>query len=81
MLPTSRGFDHHYGFWSGSEDHYSHMTNGAFDWRDDMLVDRNSSGIYSTELLSKRSEKVVAMHNSSRGPLFMLVSHQVGVFK
>jgi arylsulfatase A-like enzyme len=24
-LPTSRGFDHHYGFWNGAQDYFSHI--------------------------------------------------------
>ena len=76
-LPLNRGFDHHYGFWAGSQDYYEHkhMMHRGYDFRDDMEVDQEARGLYSTTLFSKRAEKIISSHNQS-SPLFLYLAFQ-----
>ncbi len=34
--PTFRGFESFYGFYGGGEDYFTHGTEGAYDFRDDV---------------------------------------------
>ena len=74
-LPTSRGFDHHYGFWVGAEDYFDHTRSSGYDFRDDMEVDQSAKGEYSSILFGKRSEKIIANHNQSKH-LFLYLPFQ-----
>jgi len=79
-LPINRGFDHHYGFWVGSQDYYNHTrTVGShhtgYDFRDDMEVDETAKGVYSSILFSQRSDEIISNHDQSK-PLFLYLPFQ-----
>jgi len=73
--PTYRGFDSHYGFYTGCGDHYKHERLGILDLRDNTSPVRDKNGTYSANLFTQQAEKVIEEHNSSR-PLFLYLPFQ-----
>jgi arylsulfatase B len=54
--PLCRGFDRHGGFYNADEEYFSHHVGaGALDLRLDFAPDRNSTGVYSTDLFGQRA--------------------------
>ena len=47
-VPTRRGFDSSFGFWDGSENHYTHSVLEFLDFRDGEQPARNWTGTYAT---------------------------------
>ena len=69
-LPTRRGFDRQYGHYNGALDYFTHIRDGGHDWhRDDQP---NYDEGYSTNLIGKAAEKIIAGHDKTR-PLFLYV--------
>ena len=75
FLPTKRGFQHHYGFWNGAQDYYSHEVHHAYDFRQDSKVKKAAKGTYSTTLFQKKAIETIAGHNQS-SPLFLFLPFQ-----
>lgn len=67
-LPLARGFDHHYGFYSGLIDHYTHLYYGALDWHRNGRPLRERG--YATELMPREAVRVVERHDPAQ-PLFL----------
>ena len=69
-LPTSRGFDHQYGHYSGAIDYFTHERDGGFDWHRDDRVCRD--GGYSTHLIAREAERLLREQPADK-PFFLYV--------
>jgi len=74
-VPTKRGFDSSFGFWDGSESHYSHSVEAFLDFRDGTEPARNYGGTYAMYAYMERLEKIVKAHDPEQ-PLFMYMAFQ-----
>ena len=72
-LPTARGFDSFYGYWSGAEDYYTHSCHGGYDFAEDTRTCFEANGSYSTPLLAKRAVDII---DKSEAPLFLYLALQ-----
>lgn len=77
--PQSRGFDSHYGYWTGRQDYYDHTAQErniywGYDMREDLNVSWDSFGKYSTDLFTDRAVNIIDQHDNSR-PLFLYLAH------
>jgi arylsulfatase A-like enzyme len=74
-LPVNRGFDSHFGFLGGGEDHYQNKGKQPVDlWRDHAPA-YGENGTYSCELYSTEALRVVTQHDP-KDPLFLYVAYQ-----
>ncbi|XP_059482457.1 arylsulfatase B-like [Neocloeon triangulifer] len=77
--PTYRGFDSHFGFWTGHQDYYDHYAEEnpgfwGFDMRRDMNVSRDTVGQYTTTVLTEEAVKLIENHDTSN-PMFLMFAH------
>lgn len=83
-LPVNRGFDQHFGFLGGGEDHFTQVSQedpvvGALVdlWRDHGPA-YGENGTFSGYLYSREAERVVAAHAAAHGadgkPLFVYLA-------
>ncbi|EFX81012.1 hypothetical protein DAPPUDRAFT_303738 [Daphnia pulex] len=76
--PLFRGFDSHYGYWTGHQDYYDHTAvewnAWGYDMRRNHSVDWSAYGKYTTTLLTDEACDVITKHDVS-SPLFLYVAH------
>ncbi|KAH8401742.1 hypothetical protein KR009_007590 [Drosophila setifemur] len=77
--PLYRGFSSHVGFWSGHHDYNDHTAVEHELWGLDMRngtdVAYDLHGQYTTDVITEHSVRVIANHNTTKGPLFLYVAH------
>ncbi|CAG2178213.1 unnamed protein product, partial [Oppiella nova] len=80
--PTYRGFDSHVGYWTNRQFYFNHTNcdpydrvGCGYDFRHNMDVITNASGVYSTHYFTDRCLHIIDEHNTSE-PLFLYVPHQ-----
>ncbi|XP_076067131.1 arylsulfatase B-like [Oratosquilla oratoria] len=76
--PTYRGFQSHFGFWTGRIDYYDHSSfergHLGFDMKRNMSSARDISVRYATDLFTEEATNIINVHNAS-SPLFLFLSH------
>ncbi|KAK4017979.1 hypothetical protein OUZ56_000052 [Daphnia magna] len=76
--PLHRGFDSHYGYWTGHQDYYDHTAvewnAWGYDMRRNNSVDWSAYGKYTTTILTDEARDVITKHDIS-SPLFLYIAH------
>ncbi|ELR98092.1 arylsulfatase [Gloeocapsa sp. PCC 73106] len=71
-LPTSRGFDYHYGHYLAGIDYFTHKSGDGLDWH------RNNNPVYiegySTDLIAQDAVQLINNHDYHKNPLFLYIA-------
>jgi arylsulfatase B len=71
--PTHRGFDSLWGFYQGYIDHYTHMIDGGYDWRENERAATEVNGTHATDLIRDRAIEMIQGFKKDE-PFFMYVA-------
>ncbi|XP_071505899.1 arylsulfatase I-like [Diadema antillarum] len=82
-IPSQRGFESYFGYYSGQQDYYTHETQvvrsnytmTGFDFHVSGSVYKPVFGQYSTELYTARTQDIIRNHNPEE-PLFIYLAQQ-----
>ncbi|KAB0799282.1 hypothetical protein PPYR_07162 [Photinus pyralis] len=72
--PIYRGFDTHFGYWTGHIDYFNHTSDGGFAMRRNRHVAWETQNNYATQLFTQVSQETIMKHDYAK-PLFLMVSH------
>ena len=82
-LPTQRGFDTYFGYYTGSQDYYKHSRMSStqprtvgYDFRENNTVYRDAAGKYSAHVFAERASEIISSHSPRSGPLFLYLAFQ-----
>ena len=81
VLPQARGFDSHFGFLTGGEDHSTHVTQNAVDFFDGFDPTVSYQNVYSTPLFTEKAISIIEQFGNksekpSEQPLFLYLAYQ-----
>ena len=79
-IPTERGFDYHFGYWTGAVNYFDRTSLEScwgIDFRENENVANLSQyqGQYSTEIYTKKAVDLILNHKQDK-PLFLYLAHQ-----
>lgn len=82
-LPTRRGFDTYFGYYTGSQDYYKHTRMSStkprtlgYDFRDNESVYKEAAGKYSANAFADRAIEIINAQSYKSKPMFLYLAFQ-----
>ena len=78
MLPTSRGFDTHIGYWFGMQDHLHHHSYGVYDFNEGLRIATEYNNTFSTPIFTSAAVDIITRSagSSEEAPYFLYLAYQ-----